>query len=398
MIGLDAGPRRGPVASLLDAIPDPAVLVSPNHRVLEVNEGFRRIFCGERDVKGRHCYEVCHGRSRPCELAGDACPLEECLETGRAVRAMHVHGSLEGELHTEMSVRPVTDGSGAPIALLEIQRPFRVASARPSPYRLVGRSAIFNRALLELARLGTTPHPVLVSGESGTGKELFARALHDVSSRSSGPFVPVDAAALQDWRFERDFFGHDEGHQPAGFESSEGLVGAARGGSLFLRRVEDLPEVAQIGLLRLLETGRWRPEGSSREHRADVRLICSTSADLEERASQGRFHRELLLRLGSFVLEVPPLRDRLDDLPLLIECYLAQVRHPPAGRRVSEPLLEVLRAYPFPGNLRELATVIERAAIEAQGQVLRVEHLPESIRWPAEPELSFRGPVVSLRE
>ena len=393
-----ASPR---VAALLDAIPDAALLIDRDRRVLATNRKFRSIFGEKGETHGRHCYELCHYLDQPCDMTPEVCPLDRCLVTRDRVKTLHVHASQEGDVHTEVIMRPLFDDHGEPDSFLEVLRPIRVASARPSRDRLVGRSPAFNSMLQNLERIARTDKPVLIVGEGGTGKELVARAVHESSPRSSGPIVPVDCQALREWQFERELFGHDVGAFPGAETARPGLVGAATGGTLFLREVETLTHAVQVRLLRLLDSGRYLPEGANHTLQADFRLICSSQQDLKDLVARGMFREDLRLRIGSFPLDIPPLRDRLEDIPILTESLLRRLSCAPSCREAAPAALELLQAYDFPGNIRELTHLLERACMNAEGSLILPEHLPDECRRPARPDqasLLFDGTVVALEE
>lgn len=399
---LRSQPADSRLEMLLEALPEPALLLARDRTILAANETYLSTFAGGQTVCGRSCFEVCHHRSRPCSEESGGCPLERCLETRRPVSTLHVHGTPAGDLHTNVTMRPLFDRDGELDSLLEVLEPVRIASAIPTRrLQLVGRSPTFLRLLSTLQRIGPTEKPALIVGEPGTGKELVARTLHELSPRRDGAFVPVDCSALRDWQFERELFGHAQGAFPGAEAARGGLVQAAKGGSLFLKEVETLPIAVQVRLLRLLETGVYLREGSTRAESAQFRLLCSASVDLARAVERGEFREDLRLRIGAFPIEVPALRERVEDIPLLVESLLQRLSCQPASRQVHPDTLEMLARHALPGNLRELANAVERACLNAQGGVILPEHLPEAYQKgrPEEPpSLEFDGEIVSLAE
>jgi len=395
-------PLDGRFATLLDAIPDAAMLLSADQLIVATNQQFRSVFSDGHDVKGRPCYEVSHCRDAPCEGKSELCPLKRCLETGDPVHTLHVHHSTSGgDIHTAVLMRPLFDETGEVDSFLEVLKPLKIASATASRDRLVGRSPIFNRMLQDLELVGPTEIPVAIFGEAGTGKELVARALHEISPRAYRPFVPVDCPALHDWQVERELFGHTRGAFPGAEESRTGFIGAADGGTLFLKEIETLTSAAQVKLLRLLETGFYTPEGAIQPLRAEVRLICSSSRSLEDLAAAGRFRDDLRHQIGGFPIAVPALRDRAADIPLLVESLLSRLKRLQPRPEVDPSTMEVLQAYSFPGNVRELIQLLERASLMADGNIILPEHLPSDCltgNEAASPRLSFEGDLVPLSE
>jgi transcriptional regulator with PAS, ATPase and Fis domain len=216
---------------------------------------------------------------------------------------------------------------------------------------------------------------VLLQGESGTGKELAARAIHDASLGADGPFVPVECSGLSETLFESELFGHERGAFTGAVARKPGLVEAAHGGTLFLDEVGDIPPGQQVKLLRLLETGTYRPVGSVTAVQAQFRLICATHRDLKAMIRAGAFRQDLYYRISAFPIVLPPLRERPEDLDLLVETLLQRI----AGDRrlsLSPEAMGVLRRYAFPGNVRELRNVLEHAVLLADGETIGSEHLP----------------------
>ncbi len=233
------------------------------------------------------------------------------------------------------------------------------------------------RIVAKAAKVG---FPVLITGETGTGKELLAREVHQASSRASGPFVVVDCGILAREVARSELFGHVRGAFTGAVESKDGLVEEARGGTLFLDEVGELTEPLQRHLLRLVQEGEYRSVGSGEVRQADVRVIAATHRDLEAGVEEGWFREDLFYRLNVLRIQVPPLRDRITDLTLLIEHFTKKLQRDGFNiRPFSVEARAVLERYSWPGNVRELAHVIVRAFILAEGNRIRVEDLPEAL-------------------
>jgi two-component system response regulator HydG len=234
------------------------------------------------------------------------------------------------------------------------------------------------RALQDIiAKVGPSPAPVLVTGESGTGKELVARALHEASPRRDEPFVAVNCTTLPESLLESELFGHARGAF-TGAAARRGLFVEADGGTLFLDEIGDMPAVLQAKMLRILQDGEVRAVGSDTVRRVDVRVIAATNQDLDERVKSGQFRADLFFRLNVVSLSVPPLRDRRDDIPALIEWFVARARrrNPAAkARRLSEDAVARLAAHTWPGNVRELENLVERLVILAPQEEIGCEEL-----------------------
>lgn len=245
--------------------------------------------------------------------------------------------------------------------------------------RLIGRSQALRRVLEQVELVARTDANVLVLGESGTGKELIARAIHASSPRASKPLVRVNCASIPRELFESEFFGHVRGAFTGALRDRAGRFQHAEGGTLFLDEIGEVPLEHQSKLLRVLQEGTYERVGEERTRRADVRIVAATNRDLREEVASGRFRQDLYFRLSVFPVEIPPLRERVEDIPLLADFFVEQmakrVGHavPPLKRR---HVIELQR-HAWPGNVRELQNVIERAVILAHGEEVRLEGVLE---------------------
>ncbi len=363
------------VIALLDAHPDPAVLLDLEYRIVAANTAYREVYGGDVGSTPRRCFEVSHGYDAPCDQSGEYCPFRTTLETGKISRVMHVHHTPRGEEHVDVVTRLIPDADGQPRFVLEIMRATRMASVRPRPGRvLVGRAPVFTRMLELVQRAAPSEAAVLLLGETGTGKEMVAQATHEASHRHKGPFVPVECAGLTESLFESELFGHEKGAFTGATSQKDGLVEAARGGTLFLDEVGDIPLTMQVKLLRLLETGSFRRVGSTVSLEADFRLVCATHRDLRAQVAAGEFRLDLYFRISVFPIPLPALRERREDLPLLVEALLARL--PSArGKHLTPRAFEALSAMDFPGNVRELRNLLERASLLADGDEIDAMHL-----------------------
>lgn len=252
-----------------------------------------------------------------------------------------------------------------------------VQSYRHGP--LVGKSAAMQAVAQLVARVASTSTTVLITGESGTGKEVVARALHELGDRRAGPFVAVNCGALPEALMESELFGHERGAFTGASAAKEGLFRAAHGGTLFLDEVAELTPPLQVKLLRALQERRVRPVGADREVEVDTRVVAATNRDVQAELDAGRLRRDLFFRLAVIRIHLPPLRDRPEDIPLLAEHFLR--RHSTLlGRRLSfsDAALRWLAARDYPGNVRELQNVVERAATLAAGPRIEPADLEHS--------------------
>ncbi len=258
---------------------------------------------------------------------------------------------------------------------------------------LVGNGPRFREAM-ELARLYAAWNaPLLITGETGTGKELVARAVHYQSQRRHRPFIPINCATLPDTLVESELFGHIRGAFTDASQARQGLVHIAEGGTLFLDEVEALAPRGQGVLLRFLQDFNYRALGANQLHHADVRIIAASNIDLHEKAAAHAFREDLLYRLDAFRVTLPPLRDRLDDLSLLVPHLLTKAARQTDGlaRRIAAPALALLRSYDWPGNVRQLEHVLLKAHVICQGPEIGVAELCRSA-----PELTQPRPSAAM--
>jgi len=248
---------------------------------------------------------------------------------------------------------------------------------------IISRGPLMRKLLLRVEQVAPTDATVLLLGESGTGKELLARAIHEVSARKHRPLVKVNCGAIPAGLVESELFGHEKGAFTSASERRTGRFELADGGTMLLDEVGELPLEIQVKLLRVLQEQEFERVGSSRTMKADVRVIAATNRDLGDAVKAGTFRSDLYYRLNIFPLTLPPLRERMEDVPLLVQAFLAKLSQKlgkPLERLSEESLVKVTR-YSWPGNIRELQNVIERAAILARGRVVEIEDALE-VRLP----------------
>jgi DNA-binding NtrC family response regulator len=242
---------------------------------------------------------------------------------------------------------------------------------------LIGSSPALQELFKSIALVAPADVPVLITGESGTGKELVARAIHRHSHRRSGPFLPICLAALSPNLVERELFGHLKGSFTGASHDRQGLLELASGGTVLLDEIGDVPPGLQVKLLRAIERREVTPVGDARPRPTDIRVVAATNRPLSELMAAGQFREDLFFRLSVFPIQLPPLRERREDIPALAEHFLLRSRRPDqVETRLSREVLDELRARPWTGNIRELRNAIEHAAIVARGRPIRPEHLP----------------------
>jgi len=305
--------------------------------------------------------------AKPFQPAEALLAIRKATERERLRRANQL---LQREVQRAVGERPIVAASAPMIAVLE----------------LIERAAEYKAT-------------VLLQGESGTGKELFARAIHLQSPRRSEAFVAVNCGAIPEALLESELFGHAKGAFTGADRARRGLFVEADAGTLFLDEVGELPLPLQVKLLRVLQEEEVRPLGESKSRSIDVRVIAATARDLEAEVAAGRFREDLFYRLNVLRVAVPPLRERSQDVPLLVDHFLAQFRSALGKpvRGIAEDAMQRLVAYRWPGNVRELENVIERAAILASGDQLTLRELPSNVAHP-EPAAPAEAGELSLRQ
>ena len=247
---------------------------------------------------------------------------------------------------------------------------------------ILGHSPQMQRVFEVLAQVAGTTATVLILGESGTGKELAARAVHTNSPRADQRFVAVNCAALSEGLIESELFGHVKGAFTGALTAKEGRIAYADGGTLFLDEVGDMPLATQAKLLRVLETREVVQVGGNQSRKVDVRLVAATNQDLHERVRRGEFREDLLFRLQVVTIDLPPLRERQGDVPLLIDHFIGELarEHGRPVRGIHPEARALLARYPWPGNVRELRNAVENMVLLARGELLTVDDVPESVR------------------
>ncbi len=377
------------LAAILNSLSEAVITVDRNHRIASFNRAAERLVgVSEREVLGADCRGVLRASFGPSQ---HDCPMGDLTEEWKP--RTDVEGTL---VRADGRIVPVSaswaffeSGTGEIHGFVISFRSFeeieRIAEERKSrfPFReIVGKTPAIRRIFELVEVVKDTDSTVLITGESGTGKGLFARAIHELSYRRAKPFVKVNCAALTETLLESEMFGHVKGAFTGAVSDKVGRFEAAEGGTIFLDEIGDISPALQVKLLRVIQDREFEPVGSSRTRQADVRVIAATNRDLKEEMRAGRFREDLYYRLNVIPIVVPPLRERREDIPLLAEHVLKELRRRGRNRvrAVSPEAMRLLMEYPWPGNVRELENVMERGAVCARGSVLGVDDLPDEVR------------------
>ncbi|MEN8170947.1 MAG: sigma-54-dependent Fis family transcriptional regulator [Pseudomonadota bacterium] len=361
---------------IINILPDPFVVIDRSYKIIAANRNYLKHYgyAAPGDVVGRFCYEVSHHVDAPCSQHGEHCPLETVFETGQPTQVMHVHYHDGEEEHVQLHSNPLFDTDGNVMYVGEYIYP--VHKPNSDGCILIGRSRPMLRLTSLLQRVAPTQTSVLLLGESGTGKENVAAYIHQYSPRSTMPFVIVDCGTLGESLIESELFGHEKGAFTGANNMKKGLFEAADGGTLFIDEIGELPLSLQTKLLRVLESGTIRRLGGTGYIRVNVRVIAATNKNLKQMSDHGEFRQDLYYRLSAFPINIPSLRERPDDIPALAEHFLSGMEEGDRFLPLSPEVIETLLTYDYPGNVRELRNIVERAAILAFGEeILRPEHI-----------------------
>jgi PAS domain S-box-containing protein len=371
---------------IFQSISDGVFTVDRNRIITAFNRAAENItgFSAEEAV-GKHCFDIfrtefCHSR----------CPLKDTLQHYDMVEDARVSilTREERELPISVSTEVLRDESGKAVGAVEFFRD--LSHIEDLHRRLDEKKALkdivsVNRKMQELAQLlpdvAKSECNVLIQGPSGSGKELVAQVIHNLSPRKYGPYIKINCAALPATLLESELFGYTKGAFTDAKRDKPGLFCLANGGTLLLDEIGEMDPTLQVKLLRVLNNGEYQPLGSTKTMRTDARILAATNADLQKSIASGNFRQDLYFRINVVTLEIPPLRDRPADLPILVDHFLRKLRRKTRKpiRRVAPEALAALRKYSFPGNVRELENAMEHAFVMCHDDEIQPQHLPVAI-------------------
>ncbi|MDH3349479.1 MAG: sigma 54-interacting transcriptional regulator, partial [Desulfobulbaceae bacterium] len=373
---------------VLESVADGVVTVDKDYNITSFNMAAERITGYSRDeVLGKKCHDIF--KSNVCQ---EQCPLSKALLSKDKVNASDVLlcGKNSNSIPVSISSTVLVDQDNNIIGGVETFRDLteintlrrRLSQTEGSDYGIISRSPKMKKILSVLPHFAQSESTILVLGESGTGKELIAKALHEMSSRKAHPFVAVNSGALPDSLLESELFGYKAGAFTDARKDKDGRFAVAEKGTLFLDEIGDISPAMQVKLLRVLQGKSYEPLGSNVPVNADVRVIAATNKKLEAMVQQGSFREDLYYRLNVVKVELPPLRERMEDIPLLIEHFIQRfnVEKNKKINGVSDEALALLMHHDYPGNIRELENIIEYSFILCStGQIL-TQHLPDNFQ------------------
>lgn len=371
---------------ILDSVADGVFTVDRDWRITSFNLGAEIITGWSREKAiGQFCSDVFHS-----SICGKSCAIAEALYTGKPVsnRSISIQNLDNAEIPVSISAAPLLDHDGNVVGGVETFRDLRVEiNLRRQLMRnftfesIISKSPAMQRLFQILPEISVSESNVLILGESGTGKELIAKAIFNASTRKDKPFVAVNCGALPDTLLESELFGYKSGAFTDAKRDKLGRFAAAEGGTIFLDEIGDIPLSLQVKLLRVLQEKVYEPLGSNNPVKADVRILAATNRDLGQLVQQGLFRDDLFYRLNVANIVLPPLRERIEDIPLLVnhfvENFRAEKQKDISG--VSDEVMATLMRYHYPGNIRELENIIEYGFILCPGGQIQTAHLPESL-------------------
>ncbi|MDD2500873.1 MAG: sigma 54-interacting transcriptional regulator [Geobacter sp.] len=374
------------IYSIIDSVADGLFTVNNDMHITNFNKAAEELTGFSHDEAiGRPCSEIF--RSHSCN--GD-CPLREALTTRQPIqRDIEITARSGRKIQLSVKSSTLFDCSGAPIGGIETLRDMTPIMAikeeiqqRYTFKAIISRNVAMLRLFDVMEDIAVSDATVFLNGESGTGKELFAHALHDLSYRQKKPMITVNCGALPETLLESEIFGVRKGAFTGATENRQGRLQLCEGGTFFLDEIGDLPMQLQVKLLRVLENHEFQPLGAPHPIKANVRFITATNRNLEEMVEKGTFRKDLYFRINIITLNIPPLRDRRDDIPLLIDMALKRFNftYHKKIQSVSPEVMTLLLHHPFHGNVRELLNILEQAVIMCRTHQITLDHLPEAFK------------------
>ena len=389
---------------ILDSIADGVFTVDEDWRITSFNRAAEQITgVSRQDAIGQKCCDVF--RASICE---NECALRETLSSGRPImnKAIYILDAAGRRVPISISAAVLKDADGKAIGGVETFRDLSMVEELRKELEgtytfadIIGRSPVMRQLFEMLPQIAESNSTVLIEGASGTGKELFARAIHDLSPRRDKRFVAINCGALPDTLLESELFGYKAGAFTDARHDQPGRFAVANGGTVLLDEVGDISPAMQARLLRVLQERTFEPLGSTEPVEVDVRVVAATNKDLSRLVRKGVFRQDLFYRINIIRLKLPDLRDRREDIPLLVDRFVSKFNRlqnkDVAG--VSEDTLAILMEHDYPGNVRELENIVEHAFVLCRGGLIEPHHLPPAMRGEADSKPGRAAPPHTLK-
>ena len=371
---------------ILDSIADGVFTVDKDWKITSFNHAARKITgIRKEEAIGRYCWEVF--KASICE---QRCSLRQTIESGQSIvnQPIFIVNSKGERIPVSISTAILKDKKGKVIGGVETFRDLSVIEElrkeltnQHSFLDIISKNKEMQRLFEMLEIISESDTTILLEGESGTGKELFAKAIHSLSHRKKGPMITVNCGALPDTLLESELFGYKAGAFTDAKKDKPGRLALAENGTLFLDEIGDISQLLQVRLLRVLQDKVYEPLGATKSEKANVRIVSATNKNLERMVKKGLFRDDLYYRINVVKLVLPPLRNRKEDIPLLIEKFVNKYSKL-SGKEIhglSPEAMSTLMAYNFPGNIRELENIIEYATVVCKNSLIRIKNLPENL-------------------
>ncbi len=385
---MDKNKRFGPLEEdttkvILDCISDGVFTIDYNWEITSFNRAAEEITgISKKEAMGRHCWEVF--RSNMCE---EDCALKKTMEEGKPFisSSAYIINSDKKKISITASTSLLIDGNGDVIGGVEsfrdhslVEKLRKELSSNFQMEDIVSNAFAMKNIFNILPQISDSDSSVLIEGETGTGKELMARAIHNMSHRKDKPFIAINCGALPDTLLESELFGYKKGAFTNAVKDKPGQFSLADGGTVFLDEIGDTSAAFQVSMLRVLQEHEYTPLGGINKEKTDIRIIAATNRNLAERVEKNKFRQDLYYRINVIRLTLPPLRQRMEDIPLLVERFIDKLnlRQGKLIQGIDQTVLSAFMSHPFPGNIRELENIIEHAFVLCTEGIITLKHLP----------------------
>jgi PAS domain S-box-containing protein len=390
---------------ILDSISEGVFTVDLDWKITSFNQAAEKITgISRKEAVGKYCRDIL--RADACETG---CTLASTMQTGKPImnKAVHIIDAQGKKRAIAISTALLKNKTGKVIGGVEtfrdtslLEQLRKEIEGRYSCEDIISQSHKMQNLFTLLPNIAESNTTILIEGQSGTGKELFARAIHNLSFRKDKPFVAVNCSALPDTLLESELFGYKAGAFTDAKKDKPGRFALAQGGTVFIDEIGDISASVQVKLLRVLQDKTYEPVGGISPVKADVRIITATNKKLNELVKEGKFRDDLYYRINVMKLELPPLKDRKEDIPLLVEHFIDRFNrlHNKNVCCVTNEVTTALLSYDYPGNVRELENIIEHCFVLCQGEIIEAQHLPSSVQPTLKTESSQDSEPATIKQ